>query len=186
MPGNVLALLQENVHFSNDNEPRFKMKIFVALLLIFSLFSCNQQAGKVQELQNRVDSLEQKLSESYKPGFGEFMMNIQAHHSKLWFAGQNENWELAKFEIDEIKESFDDILKFETDRTETKLVPMINPSIDSVNLAILKKDLKSFKSNFVFLTSTCNACHVASGHKFNLVRIPESSPFSNQDFKIQN
>jgi hypothetical protein len=37
MPGNVLALLQENVHFSNDNEPRFKMKIFVVSLPILPL-----------------------------------------------------------------------------------------------------------------------------------------------------
>ena len=35
------------------------------------------------------------------PGFEEFMSNIQAHHAKLWFAGQNHNWKLADFEIHE-------------------------------------------------------------------------------------
>jgi len=49
---------------------------------------------------------------SYKPGFGEFMGGIQVHHEKLWFAGTNQNWKLAGFEIHEIKESMDDIRKY--------------------------------------------------------------------------
>lgn len=161
------------------------MKTFITLFALFTLLACNQQTAKVQQLQNRVDSLETKLSEAYKPGFGEFMMNIQAHHSKLWFAGQNENWQLAKFEIDEIKESFDDIRKFETDREESQLIPMIEPALDSITSAIQKKDIRSFKGNFEFLTSSCNDCHVAAQFDYNVIRTPESSSFTNQDFKIQ-
>lgn len=160
-------------------------KCIALMVLCSGILACNRQTAKVQQLQNRIDSLEQKLSETYKPGFGEFMSGIQAHHSKLWFAGQNENWELAQFEIDEIKESLDDIRKYETDRKESQLIPMINPALDSIGNAVHKKDIQAFKRSFVFLTATCNACHVAAEHQFNVVRIPESSPFTNQDFKIQ-
>lgn len=125
--------------------------------MCIGFFACNQHPEKIQQLQNRIDSLEQKLSETYKPGFGEFMSGIQAHHSKLWFAGQNENWELAQFEIDEIKESLDDIRKYETDRKKSQLIPMINPALDSIGNAVHKKDIQAFKRSFVFLTSTCNA-----------------------------
>lgn len=75
------------------------MRIFLIALFSISLFACNQQTDNTQVLQNRIDSLEQKLANTYKPGFGEFMSGIQAHHSKLWFAGQNENWKLADFEV---------------------------------------------------------------------------------------
>jgi hypothetical protein len=164
------------------------MKPIIKYLLLMTLFagfiSCNQQSVRIQQLQNRIDSLKQKLSEIYRPGFGEFMSGIQAHLSKLWFAGLNENWDLARFEIDEIKESLDDIRKYETDRKESQLLPMINPALDSISGSVEKKDLKSFKYNFVYLTNTCNACNTAAEHKFNVVRIPESSPFINQDSKI--
>ena len=39
------------------------------------------------------------------------MTYIQIHHSKLWFAGKNQNWELAKFELDEISETIEAIKK---------------------------------------------------------------------------
>ena len=43
----------------------------------------------------------------YVPGLGEFMSSAQTHHAKLWFAGTVGNWELAAYELDEIKETFD-------------------------------------------------------------------------------
>ena len=71
------------------------MKIIVFSLLLIALISCSDNTEN-KELKSRMDSLEQKLSDSYKPGLGEFMFNIQVHHAKLWFAGQNQNWKLAE------------------------------------------------------------------------------------------
>lgn len=160
------------------------MKRFSFLLIFAMIFACNSPTHRVTQLQNQVDSLEQKLKGSYRPGFGEFMSNIQEHHSKLWFAGQNQNWKLADFEIHEIMEAVDDIQKYETDRPESKLIKMIEPAIDSINRAIGQKDQAQFKRSFTFLTNTCNACHKAANFEFNVVEIPESLPFSNQDFKV--
>jgi len=81
---------------------------------------CSQQTDKTQLLQNRIDSLEGKLADTYKPGFGEFMSSIQVHHNKLWFAGQNDNWKLAEFEVNEIKETVEAIEKYQTEREESK------------------------------------------------------------------
>ncbi len=131
-----------------------------------------------------MDSLESKLADTYKPGFGEFMSSIQAHHAKLWFAGQNENWQLCDFEIHEIMENIEDIKKYETDRKESQLIDMINPAIDTLNAAIQRKDPVLFKNSFVLLTNTCNNCHKAVQFGFNVVKIPETQTFSNQDFKL--
>ena len=161
------------------------MKILAGLFLVFGLLACNPSENKTKHLQNRIDSLEVKLANAYKPGFGEFMSNIQTHHIKLWFAGENENWELANFEIHEIMETFEDIEKYETDRPERKLIGMINPALDSVNNAIEAKDAEQFKKSFSSLTVTCNQCHQAADFGFNVVKIPDKQPFSNQEFKIQ-
>ena len=160
------------------------MKKIVTLILTISLFSCQQHnSNNETNLQNRIDSLETKLAETYKPGFGEFMGYVQAHHAKLWYAGENNNWDLAKFEIDEIKETMDAIKQYETDRKETQLLPMIYPALVSVDSAIDKKDPSLFKSSFTTLTNTCNACHQAAQFGFNVVKVPEDQMFSNQDFK---
>lgn len=159
-----------------------KKIIFPAIISIL-FFSCSNENADIKKLQSRIDSLEQKVNDSYKPGFGEFMSGIQAHHAKLWFAGINENWDLADFEIHEIMENVDAIKKYETERSESKSVSMIEPALDSVNAAIQKKDMAQFKNSFVLLTNTCNKCHRAVNYSFNDVKIPDSPPFSNQVFK---
>lgn len=147
------------------------------------LAACNPQADKTQQLQIQIDSLKSRLDNSYQPGFGEFMSSIQLHHAKLWFAGINNNWELADFEIHEIQESLDDIQQFNTDRLEAKTIGMISPAIDSVSNAIKQKNQLLFKSCYTLLTNTCNNCHKATKHEFNVVTIPAIPPISNQSFK---
>ncbi|MCW3105965.1 MAG: hypothetical protein JWQ09_471 [Segetibacter sp.] len=161
------------------------MKQTIILILVCELVACKQTADNGQVLQARIDSLESKVVDSYKPGFGEFMSSIQSHHAKLWFAGQNENWKLADFEIHEIMEAIDDIKKYEIDRKESGLISMMEPSLDSVNNAIEHKDIIQFKNSYTLLTNTCNNCHKETDFEFNAVKIPDVSQFSNQEFKVK-
>ena len=159
------------------------MKYILVITTLIMFAACNPQADKTQQLQIQIDSLKSRLDNSYQPGFGEFMSSIQLHHAKLWFAGINNNWELADFEIHEIQESLDDIQQFNTDRLEAKTIGMISPAIDSVSNAIKQKNQLLFKSCFTLLTNTCNNCHKATKHEFNVVTIPAIPPISNQSFK---
>lgn len=158
------------------------MKRLFFLLPLTAFFGCNQQGQNTKALQQRIDTLEHQLAHTYKPGLGEFMSGIQVHHNKLWFAGKNENWKLADFEVHEIMESIDAIRQYETERKESQMVSMIMPALDSVNKAIQQKNATAFKSSYVFLTNSCNSCHQATGFGFNAVKVPDQPPFSNQDF----
>ncbi len=149
------------------------------------MFSCNQHSANTTGLNKKIDSLQIELNNSYKPGLGEFMSQIQIHHAKLWFAGKYENWPLADFEVGEIQEALDDIPKFCSDRPEVKSIGIIDPAMDSVSAAIKAKDETRFDSSFILLTATCNDCHKATNHGFNLIKIPEIPPVSNQVFRPQ-
>ena len=157
-------------------------KLLPFLMMVFAATACQHSADNPQVLQSRIDSLEKKLSNTYKPGLGEFMSGIQVHHAKLWFAGYYENWPLADFEVHEIMETLDDINANNTDRPEIKQLPMIQGPLDSVNAAIQAKNLPQFRKAFVLLTTTCNNCHQVTNHAFNVIKIPDTPPFSNQDF----
>jgi hypothetical protein len=158
------------------------LRFFPGLLFFFlSCSSPDDQTSK--KLQAEIDSLRQQLDSTYKPGFGEFMSGIQVHHEKLWFAGLNSNWKLADFEINEMKEALQDLQTYCKDRPERQSLTMIMGPLESVNKAVQTKDLPSFKSAFITLTNTCNTCHQATNHAFNVIRLPETPPFSNQVFK---
>jgi hypothetical protein len=160
-----------------------KTLILFLMATIMSMNACQDQSAEIAALKSRVDSLEKQMADSYKSGFGEIMLGIQAHHAKLWFAGINQNWALADFEVEEIEEALEDLQKYQAEREETRLVPTINPAIEGMDEAIKKQDVEVFKSSFVSLTEACNTCHKNTKAEFNVIKVPDQSPFSNQVFK---
>jgi hypothetical protein len=154
----------------------------VAGLIYFS--GCRSNDKNIA-LQVQMDSLNKKLAQTYRPGLGEFMMGIQIHHAKIWYAGKNQNWALADFEVGEIRETLVDVKQYCYDRPEVKSLPIIYPALDSLSSAIKAKDQQRFNKSFVLLTNTCNNCHTVTNHKFNVIKTPETPPFTNQEFKAK-
>jgi cytochrome c556 len=153
----------------------------IVVMLFFCSCSSNNNPGNASQIS--ADSLH-KMIAPYAPGLGEIMGGIQMHHAKLWYAGINDNWKLAQYESDELKERFEQARKVESERPEVKMIPMIYPAIDSINKAISGKNLVEFKSGFTLLTASCNSCHQANNFSFNVITIPTAPPVSNQDFKV--
>ena len=58
-------------------------------------------------------------TDAYVPGLGELMTLQQMRHTKLWLAGEAGNWPLAAYEIKELGEGFDDIVKFHPTHEES-------------------------------------------------------------------
>jgi hypothetical protein len=159
------------------------MRLFFPGVILLLIVACGRRQPDNGSLQMQIDSLQRKLENSYRPGLGEFMSGIQVHHAKLWFAGKAGNWALSDFETKEIRESIDDIYLYCRDRPEVASLPMIKPPLDNIDAAIRNKSISQFKSGFILLTTTCNNCHRLTKHEFNVIRIPDLPPFSNQVFK---
>ena len=124
----------------------------------------------------------------YTPGLGEFMAATQMRHIKLWFAGQARNWRLAAYELDEIQEGFEDIVKYQPVHEGSPLpIKDILPKLTAAPLArlhaaISSEDKVHFEEAFDSLTAACNACHQAERYGFNVITRPRSNPYTNQDF----
>ena len=124
----------------------------------------------------------------YVIGLGEIMGLTQMRHAKLWFAGQSRNWPLAAYELDELKEGFDDAVKYHPSHKDvrqplTNLVPeFVGPPLDELEAAIKAKDRTRFTSAFDRLSAGCNACHKEADFGFNVVKRPTVPPYSNQSF----
>src|ERR1041385_1672442 len=107
-------------------------------------------------------------NEPFKPGLGEIMSLQQMRHIKLWLAVQANNWALADYELDELKEGFEDIGKYHATHdgvpTGTMAEAIIAKEVADLAKLIEAKDKKQFVSAFDRLTASCNACHQASKH----------------------
>jgi hypothetical protein len=128
----------------------------------------------------------QPAKEPYAPGLGEFMTATQLRHAKLWFAGKENNWDLAAYEIDEITEGLEDAEKHFPTHDGILVADMIKANIDPA-VEELKKAVGA-RSNFKFavafdnLTRACNTCHAGANKPFIRIQRPISSPLSNQNF----
>ncbi len=161
------------------------MRLFIPGVMLLLIVACGRRRPDTDSLRMQIDSLQRKLDNSYRPGLGEFMSGIQVHHAKLWFAGMAGNWALSDFETKEIRESIGDIDLYCRDRPEVASLSMIGSPLDSIDAAIRNKNISQFKSGFILLTATCNNCHRVTKHEFNVIRIPGSPPFTNQEYQPQ-
>jgi hypothetical protein len=128
----------------------------------------------------------QPANEPYKPGLGEFMTATQLRHAKLWFAGKSNNWALAAYEIDEIKEGLEDAARlhstFDGIPVAEMIKTIIDPRVGRLEKAIEGKNSTQFIDAFDELTDGCNSCHAAAGKPFIRIQRPSEPPLSNQNF----
>ena len=155
---------------------------FFGTLLIVS--SCDSDRNHEEGLVNRIEELEKELEDVYRPGYGSLMMNIRQHHSNLWYAAINENWDLAAFELEELEERFEELEKFQAAEEASKLIPTVWPEIEGLEELVAEGNSEDFGLAYDGLSLTCNKCHQATGHDFIKIIRPEGKPgLRNQSFE---
>jgi hypothetical protein len=125
-------------------------------------------------------------AKAYAPDLGDFMGLTQLRHFKLWYAGRSKNWELADYEIEQIRKSFESVKVFYPTLGDLDMAKMIDKEsyapLDALKKAVAARDEKAFGAQFDKLTAACNACHQETHFSFVRIIVPTSSPFSNQIF----
>jgi hypothetical protein len=109
------------------------------------------------------------------------MSAVQLRHLKLWAAGQKQNWELAAYELDQVKAGLAEALTLYSEIPVTTF-SVIETPLKSIDSAIATKNSLEFSKSFKGLTAACNSCHQAIGRGFIFITVPTTSPFSNQLF----
>ena len=145
-----------------------------AALVLAAGLACAQDGGKPE------DGSAEEAGGS--PHLSEIMVQQQMRHIKLWFAGDARNWPLADYEIDKLKDGFDDVAKL----LGGDIVQQhVGGAMSRLEKAIEGKDREAFVSAFDGLTAGCNACHGTLDHAFVVIQRPALLPYSDQNFSPQ-
>jgi len=126
--------------------------------------------------------------QAYRPGLGDLMtMTVQPRHTKLGLAGQEKNWVYAAYELHELQESFDRVVRFVPVYRKTNIAELMPATtkepMEALADAIKNADAAKFTAAYVRLTETCNACHQSTERPFVVIQVPRTSPFPDQDFR---
>ena len=160
---------------------KITMAAVAALAAALALSAANSQEMREHDMGEKASA-----AGRYSPGLGEIMSLQQMRHSKLWFAGSARNWNLTGYEVDELKEGFEDVAKLFTTVNGVSLAPVVDAikskEIADLEKAVEAKDRAKFASAFDTLTAACNACHQTTRHAFISIQRPTSLPYTNQSF----
>lgn len=143
----------------------------------------------------QAQNTEQRLRklEAVTPDVGQTMLSIQLHFAKLYFAAEARNWELARFEQQEILEDLNTVAALKPEENGINLVGIITAFTNSPTgpLASLKdaidvSDRPLFRKAYQNSILMCNACHQSTGRPFIVITVPTNPPVFNQQWEALN
>jgi hypothetical protein len=167
-------------------------KIGLLLVAAGSVIACvaplaadkqTDSTAEIAALRKEIASLKK---EAYHPELGEQMLGIQIRHARLWFAGEAQNWNLAAFEIQELKEAFDAVVEqnpdhaiFQPDKLSDILPAMTNAPIKALRDSIDHSSKPDFEKAFDSLSAACTGCHHVAGNDFLVIQRPTTPLLDN-------
>ena len=124
-------------------------------------------------------------ADQYVPRLGDIMSAAQTRHQKLWLAAKAQNWQLAAYELSQLKASLIEAALLYSGIPVSN-VTTLEPSLQATSDAIVSKDGRKFAKALGDLTEGCNACHRSMGRSFVVMKVPsDPQPFANQQFAPQ-
>jgi hypothetical protein len=171
--------------------------VLSVIVIVFLLVRIRSLGNEVQGIRDQNSREVAALQESLKraqadvatakdltPGLGEYMTTIQLHAGKLWFAAKASNWELAQYELDELKETMEAAKDLNAEKNGVKISGVLD-SVLQTQVAQLAKTIKQknqseFQKSYDETLSACNGCHTEAGYKFIHIVRPTAPPVTNQ------
>jgi hypothetical protein len=166
-----------------------RTKLWVAIIIAVAFFvpvlwlardvplaRAADDSAEIARLKAEVEQVRGRL-----PSQSHAMMDVGYHFANLWFAGQNKNWPLAQFYLDETRSHL---------RWAVRIIPVrraqggevdlrgLLEAVDRTGLAdiakaISGKDADGFAAAYRQTLEGCYSCHKAADKAYLRPRIPE-------------
>jgi hypothetical protein len=151
------------------------MRRAIVLVVAFALGACSREPSDASELAPSASAGAAQPSEGEAwlltgtndqrfarvarqlRGFDVAMVETGYRYVELYWAGEDENWDFAKYQLDKIRTAVANGVERRPRRARSALA--LNAALVGVEEAITRHDLPMFRQRFEGLTNTCNTCH---------------------------
>ena len=115
------------------------------------------------------------------------MGSLQVQHGKLWFAGSAQNWPLAAYAVDAIKEGIADMIVLRPRYKRESIVEMLAlftaKPLQDLQEAVEAKDSALFTQAYDSLAGGCNTCHNNYDYGFIAIQRPTVPAWTNLRYR---
>lgn len=149
------------------------MKLTVLTIIFLSFLACN--TNPEQNIQGKwIKGTEaQKLETIEKQfrGFDNTMVETGYRYQELYWAGKDQNWEYANYQLEKIQLAIENGLERRPKRAKSA-EHFLKYALSEMKKSIKSKDTAVFNTNFQTLTINCNNCHAMEKVPFFAVKLP--------------
>jgi hypothetical protein len=163
------------------------LKFTIPLLILFA--SCRSddpyaEAGPGGWLKGSTQEKFETVASQLR-GFDMAMVETDYRYQELYWAGKDQNWEYAGYQLQKIKLAVENGLERRPKRAESAQ-HFLNYVLPEMNNILDKKDTVEFLKGFEMLTANCNACHAMEKVPFFTVQIPNARQSSIRTASLSN
>jgi mono/diheme cytochrome c family protein len=156
----------------------FAIVIVAAGVVVVANSSCEQQGASdystpvgsdgwlTGDILEKLDTLADQHA-----GFSRTMVEVGYRYSELYWAGEDENWEMAEYQLEHIEEAMHAGFQRRPARKASSQMFMTQ-AVPAVGQAIAARDQDEFREQFQRFTTHCNACHAMEQVGFIQVHVP--------------
>jgi len=151
------------------------MKRITALVLLAAFFAACSSTNQKElpsgewlpaDASSFVEAVERQFD-----GFSRTMKEVAYRYDELYWAGLDENWEYADYQLEHIEEAIEKGFERRPER-RTNSEEFLGVPTEFMQQAIDSKDLAAFERNFIVYTAGCNSCHIKEDVSFINVVLP--------------
>jgi hypothetical protein len=156
------------------NDKSTTMKLLSVLFITILIFSCNQKPEKEPGSGNWIKGTEAeqiRIIEKQFRGFDNAMVETGYRYQELFWAGQDQNWEYADYQLEKIRIAVENGLERRPKRAKSAEY-FLNYALPEMQKSLQKKDSVIFNEGFKALTISCNSCHAMESVPFFKVQVP--------------
>lgn len=165
----------------------YTLFVFFIILSATSFLSCtkksgeNESKGEANWLTGDDDQKFDMIANQLR-GFDVAMAEVGYRYQEIYWAGKEENWELAAYHLEKTETAIKNGLTRRPKR-KNSAISFLEISIPAMKETISKKDTVLFKKNFEIFRQSCNSCHISEKVPFFTVQIPteRNSPIRKND-----
>lgn len=147
----------------------------IAAGIMLGLLSCgreadDQPAGSDGWLTGTIHQKFDTLADQQQ-GFSHTMTEVGYRYTELFWAGEDENWEFAAYQIEHILEALE--LGFQRrPARRASAEHFLTVAMPQMEEAVRQRNRALFHQRFADLATHCNACHALEQVSFIHVRVP--------------
>ena len=142
------------------------------MLLSFFLFSACAHRGDNVSLRWLTGTTNEKFHdvERHLGGFGAAMWEVGYRYTALYWAGEDENWLYADYQLDKLVGAINLAMERRVGRAASARI-FLDESVPHMQEGIESENKETFRQKFALFRAGCNACHARE--ELGFIRVAE-------------